>query len=187
MLVLLQRQFNNPPANAQGPDAGAMIGVLCVYGVILAVAVGIQVLFLMSLSKCFKQIAPRNRQMEPGQVWLNLIPLFNLVWMILTILKLADSLRDEYEDRGLRGDGDYGKTIGLVYIISAIIGCSPVALVCFIMYWVKVAGYTRELTGSRRGRGDEDDDRPSRRSRDDEDDRDDDRPSRRRRDPDDDR
>jgi hypothetical protein len=184
MFVVLQRQFNNPNANPQGPDAGTKAGGRCFYGVLLAVGLTIQILFLLSLSKCFKEIDPRNRQMEPGQVWLNLIPLFNIVWIILTVLKLADSLRAEYRDRGIHGDDDYGKTIGLVYVISALIGCSPVALVCFIMYWVKVAGYTRQLREAG-GRGDYDDDRPSRRrDRDDEDDRrdrdEDDRPSRRR-------
>jgi hypothetical protein len=148
--------------------------MIACYGVLIAIGIVIQIFFLLSLSRCLHQISPRNRQMEPGQVWLNLIPCFSLVWMILTIIKIADSLRDEYDDRGLSGDGDFGKTTGIVYYISQFV-CGLVALIFFIMYWVKIAGYTRELAetgrGYRRGRDDYDDrdrdddydDRPRRR------------------------
>jgi hypothetical protein len=140
-------------------------------------------MFLLSLSKCFSEISSRNRQMEPGQVWLNLIPLFNLVWIIITIIRLADSLRDEFDDRRLDGDGDYGKTLGILYFVfSLTIVCGPVGLVCFIMYWVKVSGYTSTLRETdRAGKGS----RRNRKYDDDIDEDDDDRPRRRRRDEDD--
>ena len=135
----------------------------------------------MSLSKCLHQVAPRNRRIEPGQVWLNLIPLFNIVWIILTILRTAESLQNEYEDRGLRGDGDYGKTSGLIYYVGSLV-CGPVGLVGFIMYWMKIAGYTRELRETGGGDYDEyEDDRPRKKKKrrvedeDEDDDRDDDR------------
>jgi hypothetical protein len=183
-------QINRGGGANAAQQGGALAGLgffICFYGVILLIALGIQAMFLLTMSKCLKQIAPRNRQMEPGSVWLCLIPLFGIVWTIIMILRVAYSLRDEYDDRRLRGDGDFGKTLGIVYIVSAFI-CGIVALVCFIMYWVKIAGYTRELVESR------DDDRPRRRRRDEDDaddvndDQDDDRPRRRRRrDEDDDR
>lgn len=152
------------------PDAAFFAGILMFYGVIIVIALVIQVLFLLSMSKCLKQISPRNRQMEPGQVWLCLIPVFGFVWTILMMLRVADSLKDEYYDRRLRGDGDFGKTLGIVYLVCAFV-CGPAALVCFVMYWVKIAGYTRTLMNS--GYADDYDD--------DDDDYDDDRPRRRRR------
>jgi hypothetical protein len=182
-MTALFAQMNRQPAPA-APDAGMLAGFFCFYGVILVVALGIHILFLLSLSKCFSQISKRNRLMEPGLVWLNLIPLFNLVWMVITILRLADSLRNEYEDRGLQGDGDFGKTLGILYFVLSFV-CGPVGLVCFIMYWVKIVGYTSEMRQSGRGRrrrdeDDEDDDGPQRnRQLDDEDD--DDRPRKPRR------
>ena len=115
--------------------------------------------------------------MEPGQVWLCLIPIFGFVWTIIMILRIADSLKDEYYDRGLRGDGDFGKTLGIIYIVTSFF-CGPVAIVCFIMYWVKIAGYTKALMADPGEYDDEEDDRPRRRRRD-EDDRDDDRDDRR--------
>ena len=181
MLNLLQRNFNNPPGGANAPpDPAAVLGILAVYGVAIVVGIIISIFFYMTLSKCLKQIKPRNRTMEPGQVWLNFIPLFGIVWLILTILKIAESLKNEYEDRGMRGDGDYGKLMGILFYASNFV-CGCVTPIFLIIYWVKIAGYTKELIadsssgGSRRSRDhdddlDDDDDRPRRRPRDDDDD-----------------
>jgi len=128
-----------------------MMGIMCAYGVVIVIAVVIQIFFLNTLSKCFKQIAPRNRSMEPGQVWLCLIPLFGTVWIILTILRLAESLEKEFRSRGLRGDGDFGKQSGLIYIISSFV-CGCVAIVFWIIYWMKISGYTKELAAGGGGR-----------------------------------
>ena len=109
--------------------------------------------------------------MEPGMVWIALIPILGLIWMIIVILKLSDSLSDEFEERRLRGDGDFGKVLGIIYIVASFL-CGPIGLVCWIMYWVKIAGYTRQLreSGSAAYDLDDDDDRPRKRSRRDEDD-----------------
>ncbi len=142
-------------ANAQ-PGLGGQewLVIFCFYGVAIAVGIVIQCFFLNTLSKCFKEIAPRNRTMEPGQVWLSLIPLFGTVWIFIVVLKLADSLEKEYRSRGLSGDGDFGKKNGLIYLILSIIGCC-IGLIFWIMYWMQIAGYTKQLreAGGSRGRG----------------------------------
>lgn len=174
MLPLLA-QVNRQQPGAPPPNPAELVGVCGCYLVVFAVLLVVQVLFLRSVSRCLQQVAPRNREMEPGQVWLNLIPLFGAVWIIITVLRVSDSLRKEYDDRGLRGDDDYGKTTGLVYTIGMLV-CGLVGLVGWIMYWIKIAGYTRELE-SDPGYGDDYDDRPRKRSRrDDDDEYDDDRP-----------
>jgi hypothetical protein len=182
MFVLLQRQFNNPP-NQRG-DAGVQLVTAlfqCGFGLVGLVLL---ILMLVAWQNCLTQIRKRNRTMEPGQVWLNLIPCFNLVWLIMTVLKVSESLRNEYEDRGLRGDGDYGRQMGILYYVLTLL-CGPVGWIFLLIYRSKIAAYTRELTHDDRGRDrDDGDDRPSRRpdrGDDDRDDRDDDRPSRRRR------
>jgi hypothetical protein len=201
---------------AGGPPDEFFIVLIVVVVVALAVGIAIAVLFLLTLSRALQQCRPRNRTMEPGQVWLNLIPCFSLVWMFITVNRIAESLDNEFYDRRLRGDGDFGKTIGTIYCVCNVLGFVPyvnsitgiVGLVCFIIYWVKIAGYSRQLReeeggtledrddyddrDDRRGRrkryDDEDDydDRPRQRKRSDDDDYDDDRPSRRRRRDDDD-
>ena len=106
--------------------------------------------------------------MEPGMVWLNLIPLFSLVWMFITIIKISESLQKEYRDRGMRADDpEFGKMTGILYMVFSIIGCGPVGLVFFILYWVKIAGFKNQLMNSRSGGylDDDDEDRPRRRTK----------------------
>jgi hypothetical protein len=172
-----------------GGDPAGMLGACVCYSVALVVGLVIQILFLMTLSKCLAQCAPRNRTMEPGSVWLNLIPLFNLVWMFITIIKISESLANEYRSRGLHSDDpEFAKMTGILYMVFSFF-CGIVALIFFIMYWAKMAGYKNELMSSRGSSGgydDDYDDRPRRR-RDEDDDRhddDEDRPRRPRRDDD---
>ena len=182
---------------AGGGNAGAQPGlgdqemllIFCFYGVVIAVSIIVHCFFLNTLSKCFKEISPRNRTMEPGQVWLSLIPLFGTVWIFIVVLKLADSLEKEYRSRGLSGDGDFGKKNGLIYLVLSIIGCC-IGLIFWIMYWMQIAGYTKQLRegGGSRGRGsggESEDEYRERRSRQSDEYEDNDRRPRRRRDEDD--
>ena len=152
--ALFAQQPFGPAQGGNPPPSPVEVGVaLLFYGAIIAVALTVHIFFLLSLSRCFKQISPRNREMEPGQVWLNLIPVFGFVWMILTIIRLSSSLKNEYWDRGLREDGDFGQLIGIFYLVTGFCGC--ISFVLWIIYWVKIAGYTRtlmETAGRRRSR-----------------------------------
>jgi ascorbate-specific PTS system EIIC-type component UlaA len=181
------RQFNNNGNQADPAAAiGGMIGVMVCVGVASLVAIAVQIFFLLTLSRALQACSPRNQGMPPGQVWLSLIPLVGIVFFFMALFKVPDSLANEYRDRGLRGDGDFGKTMAIWYIVTAFV-CGLISPIFLIMYWVKIAGYTKELQG-RAGRSEyEDDDRPRRRSSrrgDDGDgnDDEDDRPRRRRRD-----
>jgi hypothetical protein len=115
-------------------------------------------------------------------VWLNLVPLLSLDWQFITVVRVAESLRNEFRDRRLRGGGDYGKGIGLAYPILGLLGIIPFvgvlfslgSLGCFIMYWVKIAGLSGKLAAPPDDYDedrDDEDDRPRRRSRRAEDDR----------------
>ncbi len=41
-------------------------------------------------------IQTQNRAMQPYEVWLQLIPVFGLIWQFVVIGKIADSIRNEY-------------------------------------------------------------------------------------------
>lgn len=190
-------------AGGAGLDEATTVIMLVVYAIMFVVAIAIAILYMMALSRALQQCAPRNRTMEPGQVWLNFIPCFGIVWIFITVNRIAESLDNEFRDRGMRRDGDFGKNMGITYNVLNLVSVIPIigyltsigALVCWIIYWVKIAGYTKQLREGESYRDDEDDsyrrryddegDRPSKRRRDeDEDDGDegDDRPSKRRRD-----
>jgi hypothetical protein len=76
--------------------AGALCGMAAFSAVPL---VGLFVLFA-AIRKCSR----RNRTMAPALVWLNVVPLFNVVWSFVTVVHVHWSLGNEYRARG-RQDG----------------------------------------------------------------------------------
>jgi hypothetical protein len=155
--------------NAAAVDT-AVLGLVCL---LLIVAILIAVFYLLTLQKALSRVSRRNRLMEPGMVWLSLIPLFNIVWNFFIVTRIPDSLRNEFRDRGQDDGSDYGKGIGLT---NAIIGVASiplsvmrnvseaakqleltmvfaliegvlglVSLVLFIIFWVRIAGYSKQL------------------------------------------
>ena len=139
-------------------DNGAMAaGVGMIEGlvglIILAVLLAVMVFYLLTLQKALSRCSPENRAMAPGMVWLQLIPLFNLVWQFFNVINVAKSLGAEFKKRGMAEEPEPGKTIGLV---MCILGCCSIipllgfvcaigALICWIIYWVKIAGYSAKL------------------------------------------
>lgn len=156
---------------AFGPEAAGILGIVCVVaGVIVLVGLVIAVLYLLTLYRALAKVAPHNRLMEPGLVWLSLIPLFNVIWAFIIASRLPDSLRNEFREQG-RDDGtDYGKGIATTNAVIGVLsmgislasnvlppdvrgmtGCAQgplglVSLVLFIVFWVKIAGYSSQLS-----------------------------------------
>ena len=141
--------------NHESPLAtGAGIaGIVMVFLIVFAIFLIPYIFYLLTLQKAFNRCAPENRALAPGLVWLLLIPLFNLVWHFLVVINLAKSLEAEFQKRGIAEEPKPGQTIGMVMCIlnacSIIpflgILCSLVALVCWIIYWVKIAGFSGKI------------------------------------------
>jgi len=128
-------------------DLGSLGGIGLALGFVVFVG------FLTSVSRLLYRVAPENRRLEPGQVWLNLIPLFNLIWMPVTVERVGESIRAEMAARGRhsRLEG-YGKTTGLVTTLFLTVGALfaisfayVLALICGIAYWSQLSGYSRRL------------------------------------------
>jgi hypothetical protein len=128
------------------------------------------IFYLKTLSKCFARISRRNRRMDPGQVWLNLIPFFNTVWMPITLDRLTESLRDEYDDLRIDDPGDgFGRPFWIAYLVLFTLAAIPylgvcpgfIGLVIWIVYWVKLAAYSRQLAAGRRDDDEYEDDDPA--------------------------
>jgi len=111
------------------------------------------IFYLLTLQKALNRCSPENRAMNPGMVWLTLIPLFGLVWQFFVVINVAKSLGAEFLKRGQAEEPQPGKTLGLVMCILSCCGiipflgvlCSLGALVCWIIYWVKIAGFSARL------------------------------------------
>lgn len=127
------------------------------------------IFFLIAQQNTLKAIKPQNRRMSPGEVWLQLIPLFNLVWQFIVVSRISDSIRNEIDDRianSFLGIADpvfaNDRTrrptydIGLAYCILSLVGCIPFAqilagftsiagLVCLIIYWTQIVAYKNKF------------------------------------------
>ncbi len=128
-----------------------------IVAIALIIGIGINVLYLLTLHRTLDQVNPDVRKMPPGQVWLLLIPLFNLVWMFIVAARISDSLALEYRRRGIQTDSDrpgysLGLTLAILQVCNIIPGLNYLAsipyLVIWIIYWVKMAGFKNQLKQS---------------------------------------
>jgi hypothetical protein len=123
--------------------------------VLLLIGVVVAAFFLLTLHRAFSEVRPENRQMKPALVWLNLVPVVNLVWIFFTVIKLADSLTEEGAARSANV-GDGGKSMGLLFAGLAVASLVPVvgfalglvALMMLIIYWARIAGFVTALKKS---------------------------------------
>ncbi|HEX6334701.1 MAG TPA: hypothetical protein VFZ78_10775 [Flavisolibacter sp.] len=122
------------------------------------------VFFLLTQQKTLRAIQPQNRLMEPGQVWLQLIPLFGTVWQFIVVTRIAKSLQRELASASAFSFEQPENTvfengplptynIGLAYCILVVTSVIPVlgtftgiaAFVCWIAYWIKLSGYKNQI------------------------------------------
>lgn len=112
------------------------------------------ILYLLTLQNALNKCAPPSRAMEPGMVWLMLIPFVNIIWHFFVVMNVAKSLASEYARRGIPSpEPEPGQTIGLAMCICVCCGIIPIlgilaslaGLVLWVMYWVKIAEYSKVL------------------------------------------
>ncbi|HTF02614.1 MAG TPA: hypothetical protein VK826_01260 [Bacteroidia bacterium] len=136
------------------PDKGLLLWILVLVLIFLLIFLIPNIFYVLTLSRTLKQCAPHNQRMQPGQLWLVLIPLFNLVWHFIVVTRMADSLAAEFRQRNIPLEEDRpGYTMGMTFCILGLCGWIPyigsiaslAGLVCWIIYWVKIAGYKRRL------------------------------------------
>ena len=127
--------------------------VLGIIALIMGVYLIPLIFFLMTLQKCLKRCSPQSRTMAPGKVWLMLIPLFNFVWQFNIVFQVASTLENEFRLRNMEREAAPGQSIGLACCILIICGIIPVVgifaeiagLVCWIVYWIKISTYSKDI------------------------------------------
>ena len=137
-------------------DSAAFGIIIILILVAIAISITIAVLYLLTLQNVLKEIAPQNRLVEPSSVWLMFIPLFNLIYPFILYPKISESLRNEYNFRGIGKVGDYGRGIGITMPILGLCGWIPIIgglaglanLILFIIFWVKMSEFKNELKKS---------------------------------------
>lgn len=109
------------------------------------------ILYIMSLSKALR-LTEGHHTTTPGMAWLLLIPLFSLGWQFYILDNVTRGIKGKYDANG-RVCGDAANPVGLAYCVLGCINYVPYLnvlspLPCFILwiiYWVKIAGYNREM------------------------------------------
>ena len=121
--------------------------------IFIAVFFILPIFHLINLQDLLKQVSNKNRLVPAVNVWLMLIPLFNLVYPFILYPKICDSVKLEYEDRGIIENGDFSRGIALALPILTLCSFLPFIgvlagianLVLFILFWVKTAEYKEKL------------------------------------------
>jgi hypothetical protein len=139
---------------SHGLSNGAGIAaVFTIALIVCAIALLPAIFYILTIQKALNRCAPENRAMAPGMAWLLLVPLVNIVWQFFVVINVAKSLGSEFQKRGIAEEPEPGKKLGLIMCILACCGfipllgilCSLGALVCWILYWIKIAGFSSKL------------------------------------------
>jgi hypothetical protein len=115
--------------------------------IFLLIAVVPLIFFLLNQQNTLQIISEENRKMSPFNVWLMLIPFFNIVWQFIMVDRIADSISAECSRLNIpvkENRPTYG--IGLAWNICNCVTFIPImgglaALVTLILYWVKVSEF----------------------------------------------
>jgi hypothetical protein len=131
--------------------------IIIIFLVVLCIALIPQIFYLLTLQRTMELVSPDLRRMSPGQVWMVFIPIFGIIWNFLMVGYIADSLAAELQRRNLPYNEERpGHQTGMAMCVCSVCGIIPVigglaglaALVLWIVYWVKIAGYKKQLESS---------------------------------------
>lgn len=117
--------------------------LIAFYAMLVGIAISVVPIILIYMD--FQRIPSGFRKLEPGLVWLLLIPCFHLVWNFFVFPGLSDSFKAYFNSIGDNSVGNCGREMGLGYAICAaasvipFVGCLTgiVALVLLIMFLVR--------------------------------------------------
>lgn len=133
-------------------DARDEVAVGLVAFIFFMIFVAFVVALVMYLIVCtllflgYNPLPEKYKQMPAWQVFLLLIPLFNLFWNFRVFTAIPDSYRAYFESQGRTDQGDCGRSIGMFVAVSVILSMIPclnyiaswAALVLIIVFLVKL-------------------------------------------------
>lgn len=136
-----------------GMEGAPLAMMLTVAGIVVCVIFAINIVICFLLSDALRRLPPQFRKMEPGMVWLLLIPCFNMVWNFFVYPKVSDSYSAYFAVQGRTDVGDAGGRLGLAYAICAVCSIIPcvgyvaglAGLVLLIIYLIKITGLKNQI------------------------------------------
>ena len=125
---------------------------------VLGIMIIPKIFYIITLQNTLEAISAPNRKMESGNVWLLLIPLFNVVWHFIVVNNVADSIRAEADTNGIRiAENRLGYNIGLAMCIANCFFFIPmlnfitwmIGVICWIIYWSNIVGFKNQSLNER--------------------------------------
>lgn len=135
-------------------ESYAVLTALGFFGFFILLVVLIPaIFFLLTVQNTLKVIQPRNRTMEPGQAWLMLIPLFNIIWQFILVERLSRSIENEFRSKNVPV---YSRPCYGVGLAACILNCCSIipylgslfslaGFICWIIYWVNINDYKNKI------------------------------------------
>lgn len=119
-----------------------------ILGAVMIFALAIQAVVCWFGSQMAEGVPHEHRQVQPGQMWLLMIPLFNLVWNFFTWPKIAQGYQAHFTAVGRAGHGENVYKLSMAYCIvtaCAVVPCvnylaGPASLVLIIIMLVQLNG-----------------------------------------------
>jgi hypothetical protein len=116
------------------PDSAAAVGILAfifaAIGAVVLISLIINAIVCYFVSSWLKKVPAQHRKMEPGLVWLLMIPCFPIIWNFFVFQRIPDSFKSYFDSVGRTDVGDCGKGIGLGYAICA--ACSVIPFLNYV-------------------------------------------------------
>lgn len=117
------------------------------------------IFYILTLSRLLKKCAIASRVIEPGMLWLLLVPLVGLVFQFFVVLGVAKSLSNEFRSRGMTGvDPRPGWSVGIAMCVFGACEVIPVPsvriismfahFVLWLVYWKRIAEFSGMLDQS---------------------------------------
>jgi hypothetical protein len=114
------------------------------------------IFYLITLQNALKAVSPKNRKMEPGTVWVMLVPLLNTVFIFFIVEAIGASFKREYERYGVikmnKPTFYLGLAMAICFISGYFFGIAYLAgLTCWIFHWINVNQYKNEILSLKGG------------------------------------
>lgn len=134
-----------------------MAGLIVVVAILVAIGIiTAGICFLSCCQTALERCSVQARTTSPGRVWLMLIPVFNIVYQFILVNHLARSLGNEFARRGITDENPApGQALGMAACGLGVAAILPIpvlaqllmiaSLICRIVYWVKLAEYSRRI------------------------------------------
>ena len=134
--------------NGSGPEMEALglFANLAIILIAMGISLVISAIICYFLFDLFNALPEGSRQLQPGLVWLLLIPCFNLVWNFFVYPKLSASYEAFFRSKGVTEVGNANSTLAWTFCILCAVSIIPcvgyitglAALVVLIIYLVKM-------------------------------------------------